>query len=125
MNSTSMDTPLEINVKYSNNDGELLFDPTTYRQLIGSLIYLTITRPDISYVVNLMSQFMHQPHYLHPATVNRVIPYLLGTFDYEIFYKVGSHPTLRAYIDANWAVVLILDDPQQVGVCILVMLLFA
>ena len=50
--------PLEVNVKYSWEDGELLTDPLIYRQLVGSLVYLTITRLDISYAVNVVGQFM-------------------------------------------------------------------
>lgn len=45
-------------MKYQHDEGDLLSNPTIYRRLVGSLIYLTITRPDIAYAVNLMSQFM-------------------------------------------------------------------
>ncbi|XP_060668454.1 uncharacterized mitochondrial protein AtMg00810-like [Ziziphus jujuba] len=102
-NSTPMDTPLEVNVKYSQTDGDLLPDPTIYRRLVGSLIYLTITRPDISYAVNLMSQFMHQPRHLHLAAVKRIIRYLIGTPSRGIFYKAHSSLILQAYSDADWA----------------------
>ncbi|KAF2284582.1 hypothetical protein GH714_027303 [Hevea brasiliensis] len=49
--SMSIDTPLELNVKYHTDEGELLYDPSLYRQIVGSLNYLTITRPDISFAV--------------------------------------------------------------------------
>ncbi|XP_015158880.1 uncharacterized mitochondrial protein AtMg00810-like [Solanum tuberosum] len=49
--SSSVDTPLELNVKYRREEGDLLPDPTIFRQLVGSLNYLTITRPDISFAV--------------------------------------------------------------------------
>ena len=62
-------TPLEVNVKYCKDEGELLSGPTIYRRLVGSLVYSTITRPDISYAVNLMSQFMTKPRHLHLAAV--------------------------------------------------------
>ena len=71
--SAPVDTPIELNVKLIKEEGDLLPDPTAYRQLVGSLIYLTITRPDISFAVNLMSQFMTTPRHLHLAVVRRII----------------------------------------------------
>ena len=50
--------PLEQNVKLSSEEGELLEDVTVYRRIVGSLIYMTITRPDLSYAIGLVSQFM-------------------------------------------------------------------
>ena len=49
--TTPMDTPLEVTVKLRKDDGDLLSDPTFYKRLVGSLVYLTTTRPDISYAV--------------------------------------------------------------------------
>eukprot|EP00268_Persea_americana_P030041 TRINITY_DN29089_c0_g2_i1.p1 TRINITY_DN29089_c0_g2~~TRINITY_DN29089_c0_g2_i1.p1 ORF type:complete len:108 (+),score=10.93 TRINITY_DN29089_c0_g2_i1:187-510(+) len=63
-NSTPVDTPLEVNVNYSRDEAEVLSDPTFYRKLVGSLVYLTITRPNISYAVNIVSQFMMKPLHL-------------------------------------------------------------
>ena len=74
-----MDTPLEINVKYRIDDGNPLSDLSIYRKLVGSLVYLTITRPDISHAINLASQIMTQPTHLHLAAVKRIIRYLQGT----------------------------------------------
>ena len=71
--ATTVDTPMEVNVKYRKDKGELLPDPFLYRQLVGSLIYLTITRPDISYVVHIVSKFMQSPRHLHLAAVRRII----------------------------------------------------
>jgi hypothetical protein len=67
--TSSVDTPMEVNVKYKKNKGDLLDDPTLYRCLVGSLIYLTTTRPDISYAVHRVSQFMSSPRHLHLAAV--------------------------------------------------------
>jgi hypothetical protein len=53
--------PLDQNMKLSKTDGESLIDPTMYRRLVGRLLYLTITRPDLSYSVQLLSQFMSDP----------------------------------------------------------------
>lgn len=60
-NSSPVHTPLEFNVKYRKNEGELLSDSTIYRRTFGSLVYLTSTRPDISHAVNLVSEFMTTP----------------------------------------------------------------
>ena len=59
--TSSFDTPMEVNVKYMKDEEDLLDDLTLYRRLVGSLIYLTTTRPDISYVVHQVSQFMTSP----------------------------------------------------------------
>ena len=62
-------TPLEYNAKLTPLDDEPISDATRYRQLIGSLIYLTITRPDISNVVGMVSKFMDAPRSIHYAAV--------------------------------------------------------
>ena len=77
--ATSVDTPLEVNWKLRKDDGYLLCDPTCYKQLVGSLVYLTITRANISYMVNVVSQFMTTPRHHHLVAVKRIIRYILGS----------------------------------------------
>ena len=60
-NSKTVHTPIDTNAHFSAIDGTLLSDGTLYRQLVGSLIYLTVTRPDIAHVVHIVSQFMEAP----------------------------------------------------------------
>ncbi|XP_050902156.1 uncharacterized mitochondrial protein AtMg00810-like [Lathyrus oleraceus] len=98
-----VDTPLEVNVKYHRDDDDLFPDPLLYRQLVGSLNYLTITRLDISFVVQQVSQFMHSPRHLHLVVVRRIIRYLKGTSHRRLFFSVGISLQLSAYSDADWA----------------------
>ena len=102
-NSTPVDTPLEINLKYRRDEGDLLSNPTIYRRLVSSLIYLTITRLDIAYAVNLMSQFMIAPQHHHMAGVIHIFRYILGTTERGLYYPAGSSLTIQGYCDADWA----------------------
>ena len=62
-------------------------DATKYRQLVGRLIYLTTTRPNISYVVGILSRFMHKPCEGHWLATKRVLRYLKGTQDVGLMYS--------------------------------------
>jgi hypothetical protein len=74
-----------------------------FRQLVGSLNYLTITRPDISFVVQQVSQFMQTPHHLYLAIVPRIIQYLRGSSSRGLFFPIGSSLRLVAYNDTDRA----------------------
>ncbi|KAL9249579.1 Retrovirus-related Pol polyprotein from transposon RE1-like protein [Drosera capensis] len=95
----TVNTPLETNVKLRPTDGQLLKDPTRYRQLVGSLIYLTLTRPDISYAVHLVSQFMTSPRSTHFAAVLRILRYVKGIIFHGLHFSFSS--TLELH--ADWA----------------------
>ncbi|XP_058734234.1 uncharacterized mitochondrial protein AtMg00810-like [Vicia villosa] len=97
------DSPLELNVKYASSDGVPLPDPTLYRTLVGSLVYLTITRPDIAYAVHVVSQFVISPTTVHWAAVLRICRYLRGTQFQSLLFPSSSSLELRAYFDADWA----------------------
>ena len=101
--SKIVDTPIEYNCRLNSHDGELLFDATLYRQLVGSLIYLTVTRPDISYAVHVVSQFMAAPRSPYYAVVLRILRYLKGTIFDGLHFSSHSLLTLQAYSDADWA----------------------
>ncbi|XP_062099985.1 secreted RxLR effector protein 161-like [Humulus lupulus] len=98
----TVDTPLELNARYSSFDGVALSDPSLYRTLVGSLVYLTITRPDIAYAVHIVSQFVASPTTVHWATVLRILRYLRGTQFQSLLFPSTSTLELRAYSDADW-----------------------
>uniref|UniRef100_A0A3Q7EAP7 Reverse transcriptase Ty1/copia-type domain-containing protein n=1 Tax=Solanum lycopersicum TaxID=4081 RepID=A0A3Q7EAP7_SOLLC len=84
-------------------DGELLTDPSEYRSMVGALQYLTMTRPNIFYVVNVVSQFMHDPHTTHMHCVKRIFRYLSGTLTYGLTLRTASPTSMViAYSDAGW-----------------------
>ena len=85
--STAVATPMEPQLKLQKIEGEPLNDVTKYRQLVGSLLYLTITRPDIVYVVGVMSQFMESPCTGHLIVAKRIVRYVKGTLEYGLFTR--------------------------------------
>ncbi|GFZ05355.1 hypothetical protein Acr_17g0009270 [Actinidia rufa] len=98
----TVDTPLENNVRLNTTNGEPLSNPTLYCQLIGSLIYLTVTRLDISHVVHIVSQLMSAPRSTHYVTVLRILRYVKGNIFQGLQFSSRSTLTLRAYSNANW-----------------------
>ena len=101
--SKIVDTPIEYNCRLNSHDGESLCDATLYKQFVGSLIYLNVTRPDISYAVHVVSQFMAAPRYPHYAAVLRILRYLKGTIFDGLHFSSHFSLTLQAYSDADWA----------------------
>ncbi|KAD5803270.1 hypothetical protein E3N88_14630 [Mikania micrantha] len=95
-------TPLSTNISFTS-DGELYSDPTHYRSIVGALQYLTITRPDISYAVNQVSQFLHAPTRTHFQEVKRILRYIKGTLAFGISFTKPSDPSLIGFSDADWA----------------------
>eukprot|EP00257_Ricinus_communis_P018410 XP_015577124.1 uncharacterized protein LOC107261550 [Ricinus communis] len=95
--------PMEMNLKLTNHEGDILHDPARYRRLVGRLIYLTITRPDITYSVNILSQFIHAPRKTHWDAALQVIKYLKGSPGLGLLFPSNNSLTLKAYCDANWA----------------------
>ena len=94
---------LDQNLKLRTDEGQFLEDLTLYWKIVGSLIYATITRPDLSYPVGLVSQFMQVPRKPHLDCVRRIIQYLSATVDYALFYAADTPLELYGYTDADWA----------------------
>ena len=80
-------TPMDPNVRLQEDKGKDLENVTMYRQLVRSLIYLTLTRPDISYVVGVISQYMSNPKKSHLDAVRRILRYVKRTINFGILYK--------------------------------------
>ena len=78
-------------------------DSTLFKQLVGSLMYLGATRPDIAHSVSLISRFMEHPKESHLLAAKRILRYLQGTQSLGIFYKVGGNDELLAYTDSDYA----------------------
>ena len=71
--------------------------------MVGKLIYLSHTRPNIAYAVGVVSRFMHRPQIHHMTAVMRILRYLKGTSDRGILFQKHGHLDLLAYTDADWA----------------------
>ena len=74
-----------------------------YRRLVGKLIYLSHTRPDIAYAVGVVSRFMHNPQIQHMTAVTRILRYLKGTSSRGLLFGKNDNLKLLAYTDADWA----------------------
>ncbi|XP_025014984.2 uncharacterized mitochondrial protein AtMg00810-like [Ricinus communis] len=95
--------PFEVNHKLVNTEEDRLNDPSFYRQLVGKLLYLTLTRPDISYGVHVLSQFMERPAKVHLEVAYKVLRYLKQTPGQGILMSSTSELHLKAYTVSDWA----------------------
>ncbi|XP_014492169.1 uncharacterized protein LOC106754637 [Vigna radiata var. radiata] len=96
-------TPMDYTARLSTFSGTLLPDPSSYRRLLGRLIYLTTTRPDISYVVHHLSQFMSAPTSAHSQATFRILRYLKQAPGFGLFFSAQSSLQLKAFSDSDWA----------------------
>nr|GEU89148.1 ribonuclease H-like domain-containing protein [Tanacetum cinerariifolium] len=95
-------TPIDTESKLGS-DGDPVSDPTLYRSLAGSLQYLTFTRPNISYAVQQVCLYMHDPRESHFDSLKRILRYVRGTLGYGLQLFSSSTTNLVAYSDADWA----------------------
>ena len=93
---------IDTKPKLSATSSSPFEDPTLYRSLAGALQYLTFTRPDISYAVQQVCLFMHDPRVEHVAALKRIVRYIQGTLDYGLHLYPSSCSTLISYTDADW-----------------------
>jgi hypothetical protein len=96
-------TPLDPSIKLHNDDGKVFEDISQYRRLIGKLLYLTNTRPDIAYATQQLSQFLHKPTITHYNAACRVVRYLKHNPGRGLIFHRHSDIQLLGYSDADWA----------------------
>jgi hypothetical protein len=102
MDCKSMATPMVTNLKLLSDSSSDLVDPTMYRQLIESLLYLVNTRLDICFAVNTLSQYMVDPRHVHWIAAKHVLRYLHGTVGYGLGYVSYGAIKLQGYRDSEW-----------------------
>ncbi|XP_057864409.2 secreted RxLR effector protein 161-like [Cryptomeria japonica] len=103
INCSPVSSPIATGIKLSREDNEMDFDTTIFRKLVGSLMYLTATRPDIMYGVSLISRFMDSPKNSHWQAGKRILRYIAGTLDYGILYSITNDFQLIGYTDSDFA----------------------
>lgn len=96
--------PMDPTLHLTKDLGKLLSSPTQYRELIGRLLYLCITRPDITFAVHQLSQFLSAPTDIHYQAALKVLHYLKTNPGQGLMYAADSTLCLNAFADADWAV---------------------
>ena len=103
LESNSVRNPMVPGTILSKDDVGAPVDVTKFKQAVGSLMYLTATRPDLMYGVSLISRYMANPKESHWAAAKRIFRYLKGTIDHGLFYQKGKKIDFTAYSDSNYA----------------------
>jgi hypothetical protein len=98
-----MSTPMITNWKKISALDSQLVDATVYRQLIGSLMYLVNTKPDICFIVNTLNQYMVEPRIFRMVGEKHILRYVVGTVDYGLDYVRGDGVSFIGYTDSDWA----------------------
>ncbi|XP_019188883.1 PREDICTED: uncharacterized protein LOC109183153 [Ipomoea nil] len=96
-----MSTPVSLVTSSTSTGSSLFDDPTAYRSLVGSLMYLLITRPDLSFAVNRLCQFMHRPTQDYWVALKRVLCYVQGTRNMGLRLSPSSSPIVHAFSDSD------------------------
>ena len=78
-------------------------DNLLYRKLVGSLLYLTHSRPDLDYAVGVVARYMQDPHEIHWNADKRIFHYVQGTKHFGVHYAIGSPLELVGFTDSDWA----------------------
>ncbi|XP_057818174.2 uncharacterized mitochondrial protein AtMg00810-like [Cryptomeria japonica] len=95
-------TPMETSCKLTKSDDSPKINQSKYRSMIGSLLYLTTSRPDLMHAVCLVSLFQSAPKQSHLNVVKRIFKYIKGTLDYGLWYPQNNDFNLVGFTDADW-----------------------
>jgi len=101
--SSPVSTPMVVGSKLSKDDMSPDVDQRTYRSMIGSLLYITTSRPDIMQVVGMVGRYQKTPKQSHLVAITRIFKYLKGTMTYGLWYPRNQNFQLTSYSDADWA----------------------
>lgn len=96
-------SPMQNTLKLCKDCGLLLTDPTSYLRLIRRLFYLTHTRPDITYDVHTLSQFLDSPGKSHLDVIHHVLCYIKTTVGQGLFLTANNSLHLKGFSDSDWA----------------------
>ena len=103
MGCKAITTPITSNLKLLSDASSEAVDATMYHQMIGSLMYLMNTRPNICFTVNTLSQFLTDPRHVHLIAVKHILRYLRGTVDYGLKYEASQKINLEGHVDSYLA----------------------
>ena len=115
-NAAHSRTSMAANAKLTNDPSSESVDVTLYRSMIGCLLYLTTSRPDIAFSVGVCSRFQSNPKVSHLNAVKRIIKYVGGTCDYELFYNKKSNLSLAGFFILIGLVMLMIEKTPLVSV---------
>ncbi|KAK0591784.1 hypothetical protein LWI29_007955 [Acer saccharum] len=97
------DTPMSTTLKLSKDASGKSLEQTLYRGMIGSLLYLTASRLDISFSVGVCARYQSDPKEFHLSSVKRIICYVNGTSNYRIWYSFDTNDSIVSFSDVDWA----------------------
>ena len=95
--------PMAANAKLTNDPSGESADVTLYRSMIGCLLYLTASQPNIAFSVGVCSRFQYNSKVSHLNAVKKIIRYVGGTCNYGLFYSKESNFSLASFSDSDWA----------------------
>jgi hypothetical protein len=110
----SVHNPAVPGFKLTKDEGGVKVDSTLYKQIVGSLMYLTATRPDLMFIVSLISRYMESPTERHLLAAKRILRYIKGTTNFGIFYKKGGNTEFLDTRTATMPVTKMIEEALRV-----------